>query len=172
MGTPRILENVILIVAICSIDDDRMELVCRELHAGYGDIQFRSDIFSFTHTNYYAKEMGKELFKRFIAFKNPIDPTEIVDIKLFCNHLEDQFRLKSNRSVNIDPGYIEIPKLVLATTKNFSHRIYLGKGIYGDVQLYWRGGRFMSNPWTYADYKQNLATTFFSQVRTYLLGGV
>ncbi|HNY92028.1 MAG TPA: DUF4416 family protein, partial [bacterium] len=69
------------------------------------------------------------------------------------------------RRVNLDPGYSEAAKLVLATTKNFGHRIYLGQGIYGDVQLFWRKGRFQSNPWTYPDYLEAKSLEFFSALR-------
>ncbi|NIA31425.1 MAG: DUF4416 family protein, partial [Actinobacteria bacterium] len=93
------------------------------------------------------------------------DPMEIVSIKLKSNKIESFFSKDAKRSVNIDPGYIETPKLVLATTKNYGHRIYLGQGIYGDVQLYWRNGVFRTNPWTYPDYREMDTLNFLTKVR-------
>lgn len=171
MGTPRILDNVILISAICAIDKNKLIQTLRQMTTAFGAVRYHSDMFQFNHTTYYSKEMGPDLVKQFFAFEHPIDPTRLVDIKLYTNEIEDQSRKPTGRSVNIDPAYMELPKLVVATTKNFSHRIYLGKGIYGDVQLYWRGGKFAGNPWTFPDYKQPSILNFFTLVRNHLAKG-
>ncbi|RMD90947.1 MAG: DUF4416 family protein [Calditrichaeota bacterium] len=120
---------------------------------------------NFDHTNYYEKEMGKDLNKVFLSFENLISSEQLVEIKLFCIELEEQFSYKNRRRVNIDPGYLELSKLVLASTKNYDHRIHLGKGVYGDVQLRFRGGQFVTNPWTYPDYQTSLTMEFFTRVR-------
>ena len=169
MGNLKIADNVCLISAVCynkSIDVDK---VLNEVTDLWGPISEKSDIFSFDHTNYYQKEMGENLFKFYCSFEHYIEPMSIVQIKHQSNLIEDKYSIVGKRQINIDPGYIETPKLILATTKNFSHRIYLGEGIYGDVQLIWRGGRFQGNPWTYPDYLEKSTLEFFTPVRnTYL----
>lgn len=169
MGEPKLPSPVILIAAICYGDADDAESALSQMIARYGTLQMKSESFSFNHTQYYRHEMGENLKKFFCAFTNLIDPSDIVDIKLFTNELEKCYTCDNKRKVNIDPGYLEAAKLVLATTKNYSHRIYLGKGIYGDVQLYWRHGRFCINEWTYPDYREPLAIAFFTQLRHHLL---
>ena len=165
MGILRIAEKVCLISAVCYQKDVHLDDVLQKMTETFGTIDEKSDLFTFTHTQYYLKEMGKELFKFFCSFKALIDPMEIVSIKLESNRIENFFSKDTKRSVNIDPGYIETPKLVLATTKNYGHRIYLGQGIYGDVQLYWRNGAFRTNPWTYPDYREMDTVNFFTKVR-------
>ena len=102
-------------------------------------------------------------------FKQHIGPMDIVLIKHQSNKIEEKYSSNGKRLVNIDPGYIETPKLILATTKNYSHRIYLGEGIYGDVQLIWRGGCYQANPWTYPDYLEKSSLDFFTQARNIYL---
>ncbi len=173
MGIVKTPPDVCLIAAICYNAEFDIEPVMEILESLYGAIEFKSDVFDFVHTNYYKQEMGESLRKFFCSFKNLIEPMQIVDIKLKTNEIEEQNKKSGNRMVNLDPGYMEPAKLILATTKNFSHRIYLGKGIYGDVQLFWRDNRFQDNPWTYPDYKEERTKEFFTRVRkNYLQKGV
>ncbi|MBN2356440.1 DUF4416 family protein [candidate division KSB1 bacterium] len=165
MGHPTLPAPVLLMTAICYHDPGEAEQIIKMLADKYGPCGDKSLPFSFNHTSYYASEMGQNLHKFFCAFTQTIDPMDIVDIKLFTNDLEWQFAEGDRRRVNIDPGYLEAPKLILATTKNFSHRIYLGKGIYGDVQLFWRHGRFQCNEWTYPDYREPQTIQFFTRMR-------
>jgi len=165
MGQVRPAHPVRLICAVCyRLEEDRHS-VCDQLEATWGTISARSEPVPFTHTRYYEEEMGTGLFKFYCAFSRLIEPMEIVAIKLATNRIEEGLATAGRRRVNLDPGYIEAAKLVLATTKNFSHRIYLGDGIYGDIQLFWRGGRFQSNPWTYGDYLDAATLDFFTAVR-------
>lgn len=166
MGLVRKPADVCLIAAVCYAPDISIGQLFDELEGLWGSISKVSDTIDFSHTNYYESEMGKHLSKCYLAFENLIEPMQIVDTKHQSNQLEHKYAIDSRRKINIDPGYIEAPKLVLATTKNFAHRIYLGKGIYGDVQLIWRGGRFMGNPWTYPDYLDARTLAFFTGVRT------
>ena len=165
MGQLKNAPPVRLICAVCCRDEESGLRACAELERLYGPVAERTVSFAFTHTRYYQEEMGPNLQKYFCAFGRLIEPMQIVGIKLATNRIEAEMALAGRRSVNLDPGYIEAAKLVLATTKNYGHRIYLGQGIYGDVQLFWRGGRFQSNPWTYPDYLEASALEFFSSVR-------
>lgn len=131
----------------------------------FGDIWLHSPAFPFDFSDYYREEMGPNLRKVFLVLETLIDPASLPDWKLKSIALEEKHSLAGKRQINFDPGYLELPKLVLATTKNFAHRIYLGRGIYADVQLYMKDGKFQSNPWTYPDYKQPEHLAFFVQAR-------
>lgn len=165
MGQIRCPQNVCLLVAICHNDEKAKHLALQELVDSYGPIQHKSVELDFIFTNYYESEMGSNLHKQFFSFQNFIDPALLPDVKLFTNKIEEKLSKENKRAVNIDPGYIELAKLILATTKNFSHRIYIGKGIFGDVQLCWKNGEFLSNPWTYPDYKVPEILSFLQKAR-------
>lgn len=169
MGTVKSIPDVTLICGICAQQEDQIKRVLDTICPSLGPVQQSSQPFAFDHTDYYADEMGRSLIKLFVSFKNRIDPVRLPDMKLYTNAIEQRFAAQGKRTVNLDPGYIEIPKLVLATTKNFSHRIYIGKGIFGDVQLYWRQGKFIGNPWTYPDYLEPENIDFFTAIRNQLI---
>lgn len=104
--------------------------------------------------------------RKFLSFESLISPQRLAEIKSLTNELEVRFqRQESERGINIDPGYVEAGKLVLATIKNQQHRIYLGKGIYGEVTLRFRKGRFEPWEWTYPDYRSAPYLKFFNRVR-------
>lgn len=130
-----------------------------------GSMDHTSPIFDFGYTDYYEEEMGASLKKQFVSFERLRPPDEIASIKLKTNAIEEQFMAGGRRRVNLDPGYIEEAKMILATTKNFSHRIYLKNGIYGDLQYRFRGGAYTFLEWTYPDYKDEIAVTFFREIR-------
>lgn len=120
----------------------------------FGAIDLESDIIDFNFTDYYYPEMGKPLLRRFIVFKKLQDPGRFAEIKLFSIKVEKKFAHAAKRTANIDPGYLDQAKLVLTTTKDFYHRIYLGKGIYAEVTMYYRDGDFCTFPTTYPDYRR------------------
>jgi len=96
--------------------------------------------------------MGKDLKRKFISFQKLIPPPRISEIKLFTNGIEKRFAKVNKRRINIDPGYLNSAKLVLATTKDFSHRIYLRKGIFAELTLFYEDKKFHPLKWTYPDY--------------------
>jgi len=165
MGDVKLAHKVLLITALCYNNEADMQKALQQMTLHYGPVKSASSPFPFHHTHYYQDEMGDHLFKYYCSFENLIDPMNIVDIKLTSNEIEKMLSNGDKRNVNLDPGYIEVPKLVLATTKNYGHRIYLGKGIYGDVQLVWRQGSFQANPWTYPDYLEPENLRFFINER-------
>ena len=137
-----------------------------ELVKKFGEIDFESPLFSFNYTDYYRKEMGNKLWRKFVSFKRLFDPEKIVSVKLFTNEIEQKFSSGKKRKVNIDPGYLTLSKLVLTTTKNFAHRIYLGKGIYAEVTLrYIKGKGFQPWEWTYPDYRSEDYLEVFNSLR-------
>lgn len=165
MGQPTILKDVKLFMATTFSNQKVYAEVRQILEEKFGQIDFQSDIFDFNFTEYYAPEMGINLRKQFVSFQPLIKPENLNEIKLWTNELEMQYSVAGKRQVNIDPGYLTAANIVLATTKNFSHRVYLGKGIYGDVHLRFRNHQFQALEWTYADYRQPLAIGFFTELR-------
>lgn len=136
-----------------------------ELTSRFGPIDLKSQSFPFDFTDYYQDEMGKNLVKQFYSFEKMIMPDSLADMKNATIDIEGDFSSQNRRTVNIDPGYLEESKLVLASTKNFSHRIYLKDGIWAEVTLRYEKGDFVAHPWTYPDYAQFLAIEFLKMVR-------
>lgn len=132
----------------------------------FGEIDFESHILPFTQTKYYQKELGAVLKRKFISFKDLIDPGDLAAVKLFTNKLEkEKFSRWQKREINLDPGYISAAKLVLATTKNYQHRIYLKSGIYAEVTLRFAGKTFAPYEWTYPDYRTKEYIEIFNGIR-------
>ena len=165
MGQPKLALDVKLFIAVTFKNQGIFEKIKSILEEKFGNTDTLSAIYDFTYTQYYAKEMGVNLKKQFLGFENLIRPEILPNIKLMTNEIESQFSQENRRPVNIDPGYLTAAKVVLATTKNFDHRIYLGKGIYGDVHLRYRGNKFIMNEWTYPDYRDMIVIDFFARLR-------
>jgi len=119
----------------------------------FGPVDYRSVHIPFTFTTYYEPEFGRNLVRQFLAFERLVDPGRLAAIKVLTNELEERLGELGRRRVNLDPGYMSEAKLVLATTKNHSHRIYIGQGIYAEVTLSWRDRDWRAWPWTYPDYQ-------------------
>ncbi|MEE4312268.1 MAG: DUF4416 family protein [candidate division KSB1 bacterium] len=165
MGHVQPAHDVKLFTALMFGEDDVYYRVKEILISELGSVDYESEIFDFRFTDYYEDEMGTELRKTFISFENLILPERLIDIKLRTNEIEAQFLVNGNRRINIDPGYLTDANIVLATTKNFSHRIYLGKGIYGDLHLIYKNRAFHPLEWTYPDYQSPAATAFFLRIK-------
>ncbi len=165
MGVVKLPAPVCLILAVTYRHTQDAQEALALFVAEAGPVAMAGNPFQFDHTHYYEQEMGTCLTKGFYAFQELIDPAQLVKYKLLSNRIEQDFIVQEKRRVNLDPGYLEAAKLVLATTKNFGHRIYLNDGIYGDVQLFWRKGQFQCNPWTYPDYQDPRSLSFFTLVR-------
>ncbi|HDQ00474.1 MAG TPA: DUF4416 family protein [bacterium] len=165
MGEINIPVDVKLFIAVTFSDESVFEKIKLLLEEQFGKIEIQSAIFTFNFTHYYDKEMGTGLKKQLLGFCDLIRPESLPEIKVMTNKIEDQFKHGGNRKVNIDPGYLSAAKVVLATTKNFDHRLYLGKGIFGDVHLRYRQKKFHFNPWTYRDYKSMLVIEFLTRLR-------
>ena len=143
---------------------------CAEHH---GPLALISEAFDFTETDYYAATMGAGLNKQFFAFERLVDPAALAGIKCDTNGWEAEYaalaRHEEPRPLNLDPGYITPAKLVLASTKDHAHRIYLRDGIYAEVTLAYRHRRWQPLEWTYPDYRREDYQRFFTQCRERLL---
>jgi len=138
----------------------------------FGPLALESPAFVFSETDYYEPTMGPGLRKVFFAFARLIDPARLVDLKLQTNAWEQEYAQRGKhpepRPLNLDPGYLCLGKLVLASTKDFCHRVYLERGIYAEVTLFYKHGRWEPHPWTFADYRRQDYQRFFSRCRDYL----
>jgi hypothetical protein len=135
----------------------------------WGSIAKESEVIPFDFSRYYEREMGPGLLRQFLAFEKPVLQEALPEFKRQAIALEaeagDLTSGRLCRRVNSDPGYVTLERLVLATTKNYSHRLYLRDGIYAEVTLIFRSGTFHPLEWTYPDYRAPMAIEFFNQVR-------
>ena len=157
-----------LIVGVLTYNTELLPETEKELTALFGAIDARSEIFPFDWTGYYDKEMGSPLYRRFFSFAGLIEAPAVVDAKIAANELEASMAEKYpgvERPVNLDPGYLEQAKIVLASTKNFFHRIYIDRGIYAEVTLHYQDKKWKSFPWTFPDYGSEKYHPFFTALR-------
>lgn len=162
-----------LIIGILASNYQCLHTAAELLSDKFGKVDLSSEVWPFTQTDYYKEQTGPHILRQFISIKRLIEPGLLAKIKLRTNKLEQKLAKKLalplTRPVNIDPGIIEPSKLVLATTKNFSHRIYIGKKIYAEVTLMFDKGYWRPQAYTYPDYKQQCYFDFFDKVRIRLL---
>jgi hypothetical protein len=137
----------------------------KALEKTWGPLDFLSEVSHFDYTRYYEKEMGCLLFRRWAGFRPLVGQDRLVKIKWQALDLEEQWSREGKRALNLDPGLITAERLVLATGKNYSHRLYLGKGIFGDLTLVFQKGSFRPLPWTYPDYKAENSIWMFNKIR-------
>jgi hypothetical protein len=165
MGTVRQVQPAKLVASLLTADVALLDRVREALARLYGPLDFESDLLPFDHTTYYEAEFGAGLQRQIITFERLIDPARLPEIKLQTNKIEWSLAKGDRRVVNIDPGYVSLGKLVLATTKDHAHRLYLGQGIYGEGTLTYQRGRFRPWPWTYPDYGSNGYCAMFDEIR-------
>lgn len=135
------------------------------LEKRFAKIDFSSTALPFDHTDYYQEEFGKDLNRKFVSFKKLVAPNSLPEIKIITNKIEGELSNGLKRTINIDPGYLDLAKLLLASTKDYKHRIYLDKGIYAEVTLFFEFKSFRPWPWTYPDYKTSEYIAIFNQIR-------
>jgi hypothetical protein len=159
---------VLPVKAVCAVTFSagfRWEDAVTGLEPVLGPSDGASPVFPFDFTDYYLPEMGPDLGKVFVSFAELISPGDLARVKRETNGLEAGWALNGRRRVNLDPGYVTAAKLIVASAKDFAHRIYLGDGIFGDVQLQYRHGRWRRSAWTFPDYRTPLAHAFFASAR-------
>jgi hypothetical protein len=165
MGTARQPEPVKLIASLLTGELSLLNRVKEALIHPLGPIDFESELLPFDHTDYYTPEFGPGLQRQIVTFERLVDPADLPAIKRQTNDLEWALAKGDHRPVNIDPGYVSLGKLVLASTKNHAHRLYLGQGVYGEGTLTYQRGRFRPWPWTYPDYASDHYCALFDQIR-------
>ena len=167
MGEIKGHPPVKLIMGMISADAGLFPPVEALLFQRFGPADFWSEVMPFDYTDYYIREMGADLLRKFIAFEKLIQPEEMAEIKYFTNDLEKEFLYPDTdrRRVNLDPGYISAAKLVLASTKDHIHRLYLRDGIYAETTLRMEKGTFRAWQWTYPDYRSEKYINIFNEIR-------
>jgi len=166
MSIPKKPQPVKLLASILTADSGISETVCNKMTMRFGSVDFKSDALAFDFTDYYENEMGGGMFRHIISFKELIVPDLLPPIKHFTNELEGSFlRADGTRTVNIDPGYISLGHLILATCKSFSHRPYLQDGVYADLTLIFKNRTFNPLEWTFPDYGSEQHIRILNQIR-------
>ena len=170
MGSVRPPNQAKLFCGLLAGDTDLLAEVRRRLAKQFGPVEAVSEIWPFDCTDYYGDEMGEDIKRQFVVFEELLSVERLPDVKRLTNALEERFALDLGspagiRPVNLDPGYLTLSKLVLATTKDYSHRLYLQAGIYAEVTLRYEIGDWRPWPWTYPDYAADTYHPFFRQVR-------
>jgi hypothetical protein len=168
MGDIQTPVPVKLFVGVLTSLPDTLGEIQAKLTALFGPIDSASEHYPFDFTHYYDEEMGIPIYRAFFGFSNLIDPSAIAEIKVRTNALESKFsgmHPNAPRPVNLDPGYLEQSKIVLASTKNFFHRILISGGIYAEVTLHYAGKSWRSFPWTFPDYKSDRYHAYFYSLR-------
>jgi len=162
----REITPVKLISSIFSHEKMLIDLAIKEMEERFGQIDWMSEVLAFDRTRYYEREMGWPLYRRFISFMKLIMPESIGDIKVITNEIEQAHLDNNSRTMNIDPGYLTLERLILATAKNYTHRVPVGKGIYADLTLVFHDGTFKPLSWTYPDYAEEKVIGLFNLVRS------
>ena len=165
MSIPKAPEPAKLVIGLFMKEKRLIEKITAEFIEAFGSIDMVSPWFPFDYTDYYKPEMSAPLFRRMLAFKELVRQNSLADIKTLTNKIELNYSREEKRLVNIDPGYMLKERFVLATGKNFTHRIYIGRKIYADLTLIYTKGEFKKLPWTYPDYSNKNMLSFLIQVR-------
>jgi hypothetical protein len=165
MGTAGSYTLVKWFVGVLSTEPSVHEQLFEQLKQRFGDIEQVTDPVPFTFTQYYHEEMGGEPQRFFIVFKDLVDPSRLADGKIYTNQIEQQYTVSGKRRINLDPGLVSSENVILATTKNRSHRIPLHDGLYGEVTLLYRNRTYQALPWTYADFASPEWISFFCTIR-------
>lgn len=152
MSVPHPPQPAKLVIGLLVARQGLFPELAAELEADFGRVDLVSAWMPFDYTAYYEKEMGRDLWRRVLAFRPLVAQERLPEIKSTTNAIERTRALDGRRPVNIDPGYLLLERFVLATGKNYSHRIYLRQGIYADLTLIYRRGAYHALPWTYPDY--------------------
>jgi hypothetical protein len=172
MGETTEPAGVLLILAAFSRHASALDWTRERAETAWGHVAIASPRFDFAETDYYEPTMGRGLLKCFWAFERLIDPASLAELKIQTNAWEAEYaeggRHSERRPLNLDPGYLTPAKLVLASTKDHAHRVYLARGIYAEVTLYLKDRRWQHREWTFPDYRRGDYQQFFGACRDYL----
>ena len=172
MGAIYEFEKEKLIIGVIYHDEAIFKQAMDILINEFGEIDDCSEGFSFSgeFSSYYDEEIGGEGMRRIYSFKELVDPERQADIKTRTNEIEAMFSVDGKRKINLDPGFINHGRLLLATTKETGFRIPLKDGIYTELTLFWARGGWQKLPWTYRDYQSERVQKFITRVRqSYLI---
>ena len=167
MGQVFDFEKEKLIVGVIYNDAEIYERAVAMLTEAFGEIDGESERFSFSRefSDYYDEELGGEGQRVIFSFKETVDPSRQAEIKMATNEMERVLSEEGNRKINLDPGFINHGRLMLATTKKAGFRIPLENGIYTELTLFWAKGEWHKLPWSYRDYQSERVQKFLTETR-------
>lgn len=165
MSIPSKPDSAKLVIGVFTNEKTLFAKVAERLIDKFGSADIISQWMPFDYTSYYEPEMGEALDRRMMSFEKLIEQGDLVSIKLLTNEIEKEYADGGKRNINIDPGYLLMSRFVLATGKDFTHRVYLDKGIYADLTLIFKSGQFQTLPWTYPDYADTIMLQYLTGVR-------
>jgi hypothetical protein len=165
MSHPKAPLPVKPVMSLILAREDLAPAVMASLAEYFGPPDLVGPWWPFTASEYYAPEMGPDLRRRLVSFLHLAAPGRLAAWKVFTNGIEERFTLGGRRTVNLDPGYVAQERLVLATGKNYTHRLYLDQGIFGDLTLIYSKKDFQPLPWSYPDYAQGELPALLGLVR-------
>lgn len=169
MARPHAVTPVKLLVAILWTDADALQAAGQELQSVWGAMDFMGVDRPFDRTDYYVEEMGAGLQRRLVAFAELTSPESLRPAKLRCNEIEDRLSTAHGRRVNLDIGYLDHNKIVLASLKYAGQKIHLGDGVYADLIARYKHGRYQPFEWTFPDFRDGRYDGELAQIRgTYL----
>lgn len=169
MGNPFAPSRALLLIGTLFQTDDSYYRALPALSERFGEVLLEGPRTDWGYSDYYLEEMGSPLFRRFIFFRDLVEQDCLAQIKHATNRIEQVFSAGDRRTINLDPGYLTPAKLVLASTKDYSHRVYLGQGIFGEVTLTFRKGSFTPHINTYRDYRDERSLRMFMAARKMLM---
>ena len=162
---PKNPDSVKLFCGILYSDLNFLDKSFELLKDHFGKIDYKSQQFDFQISDYYIPEMGSPIFRMFISFEKLILPNEIARIKIVTNDIEDQLAIEGKRKINLDSGYMDYDKVVLASAKYNGQKTYLEYGIWADLTLHYEKGEFVPYPWSFPDFKQGVYDQVFLEIR-------
>jgi hypothetical protein len=158
-----------LVVSAIYREEPRLDAAIPLVSGILGEVRFIGGVFPFDATDYYAAEMGAPLFRRFLAAPVPVSRDALPEVKIGLERIERELSEGGRRTVNLDPGLVTPENFILATGKNFTHRVYLRDGVFADLTLVFRKGAYRALPWTYPDYASEEIRSLLEAVRSELL---
>lgn len=169
MAKPQAATPVKLLVAILWADAEALQAAMTELQTVWGEVDFAGPDRPFDRTHYYLQEMGADLQRRLVSFTELVPPENIGQAKLRCNEIEDRLSSRQGRRVNLDIGYLDHNKIVLASVKYAGQKIHLGDGVYADLVARYKHGRYQPFEWTFPDFRDGRYDEELAEIRrTYL----
>lgn len=161
-----------LFIAVLYNEKSALQDAEKALSGRFGEIEFRGETHPFDMTDYYQDEMGADLVRTIISFKELVAPDDLPDIKLICNMIEDELSVGEKRRVNLDSGYIDHHKVVLASAKGAGHKIYIAKGIWADFAARYKKGAFVPMEWSFPDFRDQRYNSELLEIRKQYLGQI
>ncbi|HIE59381.1 MAG TPA: DUF4416 family protein [Persephonella sp.] len=144
-------------------EENKLKTVEKHLLKFYGNFVEETNPFSLPYCEYYTKEMGSPLYKKFVVTSFITEQKNLANIKKHCMFIEDKYKINGNRTVNIDPILLDTEKVLVATKKYRGNRIQIDKNLFLELELWFHNGSFQPFLWTYLDYKEYIP--FFNKIR-------